>query len=252
MNRWKANEQMHRARCGGRAGAPKTLQVPTLPNLHEFNSEALQATSFWVVMEVSSSHLQTFPASGSFPMSQLFTSGGQRIGASALASVLPLNIQGWFPLGLTALISLQPWVSEWVSEVAQSCRTLCNPMDCSPPGSSNHGILQAVILERVAMPSFRVYYPPRDWTCVSYVFYIGGQIFFLFFFFFNHWATREAQMRGLSWPCSWQHGGDFLGKSIQISFSLRSWKREVTSIAGGWVGQKASIMTGEEAWIWQK
>ena len=46
---------------------------------------------------------QSFPASGSFPMSQLFTSGGQRIGTSA--SVLPMNIQGWFPLGLTGLIS---------------------------------------------------------------------------------------------------------------------------------------------------
>ena len=50
---------------------------------------------------------QSFPASGSFPMSQLFTSGDQSIGASASASVLPLNIQGWFPLELTGLISLQ-------------------------------------------------------------------------------------------------------------------------------------------------
>ena len=54
-----------------------------------------------------SSRLQSFPASGSFPMSQLFTSGGQSIGASALASVLPMNIQDWFPLGLTGWISLQ-------------------------------------------------------------------------------------------------------------------------------------------------
>ena len=49
---------------------------------------------------------QSSPASGSFPVSQLFTSGGQSIGASASASVLPMNIQGWFPLGLTSLISL--------------------------------------------------------------------------------------------------------------------------------------------------
>ena len=53
-----------------------------------------------------SSCLQSFPTSGSFPLSQLFTSGGQRIGASALASVLPMNIQGWFPLGNTSLICL--------------------------------------------------------------------------------------------------------------------------------------------------
>ena len=55
-----------------------------------------------------SSCLQSFPASGSFPMSQLFTSGGQSTGTSASTSVLPMNISGWFPLGLTGLISLQP------------------------------------------------------------------------------------------------------------------------------------------------
>ena len=50
---------------------------------------------------------QSLPASGSFPMSQFFASRGQRIGVSASASVLPLNIQDWSPLGLTGLISLQ-------------------------------------------------------------------------------------------------------------------------------------------------
>ena len=54
-----------------------------------------------------SSHLQSFPASGSFPMSQFFTSGYQSIGTSASASVLPMSTQGWFPLGLTDWISLQ-------------------------------------------------------------------------------------------------------------------------------------------------
>ena len=54
-----------------------------------------------------SSHLQSFPASGSFPVSQFFMSGGQSIGASASASVLPMNIQGWFPLGWTGWISLK-------------------------------------------------------------------------------------------------------------------------------------------------
>ena len=51
--------------------------------------------------------LQSFPASRSFPISQFFTSGGQSIGVSASASVLPMNIQDWFPLGVTGLISLQ-------------------------------------------------------------------------------------------------------------------------------------------------
>ena len=69
--------------------------------------------SQWCYLTISSSVtlfsfcLQSFPASGSFPMSRLFTSGGQSIGASASASVLPMNIQGWFLLELTGLISLK-------------------------------------------------------------------------------------------------------------------------------------------------
>ena len=51
--------------------------------------------------------LQSFPASGSFPMGQFFASSGQSIGVSASASVLPMNIQDWFPLRLTGLISVQ-------------------------------------------------------------------------------------------------------------------------------------------------
>ena len=54
-----------------------------------------------------SSCLQSFPALGSFPMIQFFASGSKNTGASALASVLPMNIQDWFPLGLTGFISLQ-------------------------------------------------------------------------------------------------------------------------------------------------
>ena len=54
-----------------------------------------------------SSHLQSFPALGSFQMSQFFTSGSQSTGVSASASVLPMNIQDWFPLGWTGWIPLQ-------------------------------------------------------------------------------------------------------------------------------------------------
>ena len=70
------------------------------------------ASSRWCHPTISSSAisfsscLQSFPASGSFPMSQLFASGGPRIGISASASVLPVNIQDWFPLGWTGWISL--------------------------------------------------------------------------------------------------------------------------------------------------
>ena len=70
-------------------------------------------SSWWCHPTISSSLvsfsscLQSFPASGSFPVSQFFTSGGQSIGVSASASVRPINIQDWFPLGLTGWISLQ-------------------------------------------------------------------------------------------------------------------------------------------------
>ena len=62
---------------------------------------------------------QSFPASGSFPMSMLFTSGGQSIGASASVFVLPMNIKNWFPLGLTGWISLQ---SKGLSRVFSNTR----------------------------------------------------------------------------------------------------------------------------------
>ena len=75
--------------------------------------------SQWCHPSISSSvipfsHLQSFPTSGSFQMSQLFASGGQSIGVSASTSVLPMNIQDWFPLGWTSWISLQ---SKGVSKV---------------------------------------------------------------------------------------------------------------------------------------
>ena len=69
-------------------------------------------SSWWCHPTISSSVipfsscLQSFPASGSFPKSQLFASGGQTIRAPASTSVLPMNIKDWFPLGLTSLVSL--------------------------------------------------------------------------------------------------------------------------------------------------
>ena len=61
---------------------------------------------------------------------------------------------------------------------AKSCPTLCDAMDCSPPGSSVHGILQARILEWVAMPSSRESFRPRNQTLVSYVSCIGRQVLY--------------------------------------------------------------------------
>ena len=82
--------------------------------------------SQWFYLTISSSAavfffcLLSFPASGSFPMSWLFVSGGQSIGGLSSASVLPMNIQGWFPLGLTGLISL---LSRGLSRVFSSTTT---------------------------------------------------------------------------------------------------------------------------------
>ena len=63
--------------------------------------------------------LQSFPASGSFQLSQFFASGGPSIGVSASTSVLPMNIQGWFPLGWTGWISLSPRDSQESSPTPQ-------------------------------------------------------------------------------------------------------------------------------------
>ena len=75
-----------------------------------------------------SSHLQSFPASGSFQMSWLFTSGGQSIRVSASTSVLPMNIQDWFPLGWTGGISLQ---SKGRSSLLQHHSSKASILQCS-------------------------------------------------------------------------------------------------------------------------
>ena len=88
-------------------GFPVHHQLPELSQtqVHRVNPLVHPPISSSVVP--FSSCLQSFPASGCFPVSQFFASGGQRIGVSASASVLPANIQDWFPLGWTAWISLQ-------------------------------------------------------------------------------------------------------------------------------------------------
>ena len=103
---------------------PMDCSTPGLPVHHQLPGFT-QTHVHWVSDAIQPSHsnptfsscLQSFPASGSFPRSQLFTSGGQSIWASASASVLPMNIQGWFPLGWTGWISLQ---SQGLSRVFSS------------------------------------------------------------------------------------------------------------------------------------
>ena len=85
--------------------------LPVLHSLPELDPSSCPL-NHWCYLTISSSAtlfsfcLQSFPASGSSTLRQLFVSGGQNIGASASALVLPMNSQGWFPLGLTGLISL--------------------------------------------------------------------------------------------------------------------------------------------------
>ena len=87
-------------------GSPVFQYLPELAQIHiHWVSESILTLPASVIP--FSSCLQCFPAPGSFPMSQLFASGGQSIGASASLSVLAMNIQDWFPLGLTGWISLK-------------------------------------------------------------------------------------------------------------------------------------------------
>ena len=87
-----------------------------------------------------SSHLQSFPASGSFQMSHFFPSGGQSIGVSTSASVLPMNIQGLFPLGWTGWISCSPRDSQESSPTPQfkSINSLALSFLYSPALTSIH------------------------------------------------------------------------------------------------------------------
>ena len=88
--------------------------------------------------------------------------------------------------------------------VARSCLTLCDPMDCSLPASSVHGILQARTLEWVAMPSFRGPSQPRDWTQASHI--ESG--------FFPVWATREAHWNKIR--LSYNRFGFIISKTIYL------------------------------------
>ena len=80
--------------------------------------------------------------------------------------------------------------------VTESCLTLCDSMDCRPPGSSVHGALQARILEWVTMPSSRGSSQPKDWTQVSC---ITGR-------FFTIWATRELSSHVWMWELAQKEG----------------------------------------------
>ena len=95
---WPHGLQHARPPCPSPISGARSNSCPLSQRCHPTISPSVIPFSSW---------LQSFLASGSFPKSQLFIAGGQSIGASASASVLPMNIQDWFPLRLTCLISLQ-------------------------------------------------------------------------------------------------------------------------------------------------
>ena len=109
-------------------------------------------------------HFSFFDCAGSLQDLLAVTAACRTFGCGMWDIVLQLGAPGWAPALGTQ--SLSPWTTS-VSLVAQSCPTLCDPMDCSPPGSSVCGILQARILEWVAMPSSRGSSQPSNRTRVS-------------------------------------------------------------------------------------
>ena len=107
-----------------------------------------------------SSCLQSFPASGSFQMSQLFASDGLRIGASASTSVLPMNIKGWFPLGLTGLISLQ---SKGLSRVFSNTTVLKHQFFSAQPSLWSNSHIHTWLLEKPSSwPHLNLIAPQRS------------------------------------------------------------------------------------------
>ena len=117
---------------------PMDWSTPSFPALH-YLPEFVQTHTHWVGNAIQPSHpllppappALYFSATGSFPMSWLFPSGGQSTGASASESVLPRNIQGWFPLGLTSLIHFLV-ANKIISNTKRTSRFLFKTMHSLP------------------------------------------------------------------------------------------------------------------------
>ena len=147
-------------------GSPVHHQLLELTQAHvHWDSDAIQQSHTVIPF---SSCLQSFSASGSFQMSQFFSSEDLRENhcCKPLQGSLVENV----------LYSVKMWLGHQV--VSDSC----DPISCSPPGSSVHGISQTRILEWVAISFSRGSFWPRDWTRVSWT--AGG--------FYTDLATREA------------------------------------------------------------
>ena len=103
--------------------------------------------TIWSSVIPFSSHLQSFPASGSFQISQFFTSGGQGTRDSASTSVLPMNIQDWSPLGWTGCISL---LSKGLSKIFSST-TVWNQFFCAQPSLRSSSHIHTWLLEKTQL-----------------------------------------------------------------------------------------------------
>ena len=150
-----------------------------------------------------SSHLQSFPASGSFPVSQFFSSGGQNVGASASASFLLMNIQYWFPLGLTGLISLQSkglWRVFSNTTVQKASILWCSaffmvPLPWNPQQSHMVGITQQVTLSDclISLSYMHLSFFHSFHGLVAYIFLVLNNILLSghakFIYSFTYWRT---------------------------------------------------------------
>ena len=143
-----------------------------------------------------------------------------------LSKAPPIRTRSSFPLSLSLpsgsfhnpLILIHQRV-KW-SEVTQLCQTLCDPMDCSLPGSSAYGIFQAIVLEWIAISFSRGSSPPRDWTRVSH---IVGRCFTV-------WATREVLINLMTWTTA-------------LSNSMKLWAMLFRATQDGWVMEESSDNT---------
>ena len=126
-------------------------------------------------------HFSFFDCAGSLQDLLAITAACRTFGCGMWDIVPWLGAPGWAPALGTQ--SLSPWTTS-VSLVGQSCPTLCNPMDCSPPGSSIHGDAPARItgMGGHALPSSKGFSQTNDWTQESH---IAGRVFTI-------WATREV------------------------------------------------------------
>ena len=178
---------------------PKHPGLPCLPLSPEVCSNSYplsrwcHPTLLFSVVPFSSC-LQSFPVSGSFPMSQLFTSGCKSIGASASASILPMNVQGWLPLGLTGLISLQ---SKGLSKVFSNITVWKHQFFSAEPSLRSNSHISTWLLEKCR--GLRWMNPP--W-----------------------WIQRGSQFPECTKPCP-QHSS---GASFWMS-ELHLWKRMISS-----------------------